>query len=206
MRELALQFQTWLMYVCLAGAGVGGAVLFVAKVMPPVWEKLRSFLSLGRIQQIVVAVFVLGFVQYGATKSLKGRFEGGIKDNGSNITNDTITVKWQRDVSQGVLVPTGADVYIDYRLTGSTQEVWTTLAQTTVGAWEWTGELLNATNYEYAVWAYYIPPEPVHTNGVWLYKTTKSRDEWYAIPLRARVEVNGDAIATPKEVRRDSEK
>ena len=79
------------------------------------------------------------------------------------------------------------------------------LAQTTVGAWGWSGTVENATNYDYNVWAYYIPPEPVHTNGVWTYKTHFDRNGEYALPLRARVEVNGKAIATPKEKRKDEE-
>jgi len=43
----------------------------------------------------------------------------------------------------------------------------------------------------------------VHTNGVWVYKTLRDRAERNPIPLRARIEIDGKAIATPKEKRRD---
>lgn len=204
MKETIEYIQVIIAYVCFAALGMMFAGVFLAKAFAPAWEQIRRFMSLGRIQQIVLGVCIIGFIQYGATKS-SFRWDGGIKDNGSYATNSTLHVAWQRDTSQGVLVPLDATVYIDYRTAGSTGEVWNTLAESVVRNWQWNGIVQDATNFDYSVWAYYIPPEPVHTNGVWLYKTMKDRNGKYAIPLRARIEINSKAIATPCEKRKDEE-
>lgn len=200
------EIQTVLMYACIAALCAIGVALFATKVCAPAWDACRKFAKLSRIQQFVLAAVAIGFIHYGATKPSVFSYDGGIKANPINVsytTNDTVHVAWTRDMSGSTYVPLDATVYIDKRLQTDTNGVWLTWAQTTVGAWQYDGTLLDATNYNFTVWAYYIPPEPVHTNGVWLYKTKKDRYERYAIPLRARIEVNGKAIATPKEVRRD---
>ena len=155
--------------------------------------------------KLFLAFLVCGIVQYGATKGFSVRYEGGIKAGATAnaVTNDTVSIYWQRDTSGGIYIPESAEVYIDYRSNIETNSEYMLLAQTTVGAWGWSGTVENATNYDYSVWAYYTPPEPVHTNGVWVYKTNFDRKEENAIPLRARIEVNGKAIATPKEARED---
>lgn len=168
------------------------------------WDEVRKIANLSVIEQIFVVFGVVVFVMHGSTKS-SFRYDGGIRGTNSYTTNNTIHVAWQRDPASGVYVPESAAVYIDYRPHTATNEEWGLLAQTTVGAWSWEGTLADATNYDYNVWAYYIPPEPVHTNGVWVYKTMKDRPGKYIIPLRARVEVNGQAIATPKAKRKDEE-
>ena len=195
-----------LMVLCCVGLILCGVVIFAAKVLAPVWEVLRRYFKLPRIQQGLVSLFVLGMIQYGATKQgWHINFDGGIKQGpaASVVTNDTIFISWQRNTTGGVYVPESAAVYIDYRPNTETNADWGLLAQTTVGAWSWTGTVPDATNYDYNVWAYYIQPEPVHTNGVWVYKTLKDRAGKYPIPLRARIEVNGKAIATPAEKRKD---
>lgn len=199
-------YQQWLLCVCLMALGVSLFALCASTVFARLWDEVRKWLSLGAIEKILVGVVVLGFVYYGSTKSTI-RYEGGIKAGAtaSVVTNNSVTIYWQRDTSGGVYVPESATVYIDYRPSAATNENWVSLAQTTVGAWSWSGTVQNATNYDYSVWAYYIPPEPVHTNGVWTYKTHFDRNNKYAIPIRARIEVNGKAIATPKEVRKDEE-
>lgn len=160
---------------------------------------LKAFRRLGW------AALAVGMIFYGGGKS-RFAFDGGIKASTPTYsTNDEVVVTWQRDTSAGVYVPDAASVYIDYRPNAETNAEWVALAQTTVGAWSWTGSVQDATNYDYNVWAYYIPPEPVHTNGVWVYKTLKDRSGTYPIPLRARIEVNGKAISTPKEKRKDEE-
>lgn len=199
-------YQLWLLLGCLMALGVLLFALFASTVFTRLWDEVRRWLSLGAIERILVGVIALGFVYYGSTKSTI-RYEGGIKAGTTEnvVTNDTVSIYWQRDTSGGVYVPESATVYIDYRPNTATNEEWGLLSQTTVGAWGWSGTVENATNYDYNVWAYYIPPQPVHTNGVWTYRTNFDRNSDYAIPLRARIEVNGKAIATPKEVRNDEE-
>ena len=198
-------WQTGLLRVCLCALGAMAALLFLAKVAAPAWDAVRRWLSLPCIQRVIVGVCVVGLSYYGATKQgWHVGYDGGIKAGATAnvVTNDTVSIHWQRDTSGGVYVPETATVYIDAIEHGGSNVV--NIAQTTVGAWGWSGTVENATNYDYNVWAYYIPPEPVHTNGVWTYKTHFDRNGEYALPLRARVEVNGVAIATPAEKRKDA--
>jgi len=209
MIEIYQTYQLTLRYVAIAASVLFAAALFAAYVIAPAWCEIRKYFKMTRIQQMLLGVVVVGFIQYGSTKSTWHiSFDGGIKQNPiqpSNVTNDLVSIHWTRDDSGGTLVPEIATVYVDYKLTVDTNGVWETLAETTVGAWGWSGVVQNATNYDYNVWAYYIPPEPVHTNGVWIYKTLKDRGEKFPIPLRARIEVNGKAISTPKEKRKNEE-
>lgn len=201
-------YQQWMLRGCIAALAVLLLFLFLFTGFTRMWEVVRRWMSLGAIERTLVAVIVCGFAYYGSTKQgWHIGYDGGIKAaaTANVVTNDTVSIYWQRDTSGGIYIPESAAVYIDYRPNTATNEEWGLLAQTTVGAWGWSGTVQNATNYDYSVWAYYIPPEPVHTNGVWTYKTHFDRNSDYAIPLRARIEVNGKAIATPKEVRKDEE-
>ena len=190
-------------YVVTAVALTVFGVLLLLLAAPWLYGKLRRC---GLFFVFIAA----GFLYSMATKppTVRVHYDGGIKPGATAnvVTNDTVAIYWQRDTSGGVYVPESATVYIDYRPNTETNAEWGLLAQTTVGAWGWSGTVENATNYDYNVWAYYIPPEPVHTNGVWTYKTHFDRNGEYALPLRARVEVNGVAIATPAEKRKDAEK
>ena len=207
------QFQKWMMVGCFYALFISVSALFAVFV----WEHCKDNIvsawrnaTQGKLhRQVFAAAFLLVSFYLGATKPSAPRvtYDGGIKAGATVnvVTNDTVSIYWQRDTSGGIYIPESAAVYIDYRPNTATNEEWGLLAQTTVGAWGWSGTVQNATNYDYSVWAYYIPPEPVHTNGVWTYKTHFDRNSDYAIPLRARIEVNGKAIATPKEVRKDEE-
>lgn len=201
-------FSDILTAICIFGVVTCSLVLIVIKVTNPIWDVARRWYSLTQIQKFLVAVFIVGMIQYGGTKGWHIGYDGGIKAgaNPSYVTNDTIHIEWQRDISHGIYVPADATVYIDYRSNIDTDAEWGLLAQTTVGAWSWDGSLRDATNYNYNVWAYYIPPEPVHTNGVWVYKTFNDRGNRCPIPLLARIEINGKAIATPKEKRNDEKR
>lgn len=187
-------------YVATAVALTVFGVLPLLLAAPWLYSKLRRC---GLFFVFIAA----GFLYSMATKPPTCRvyYDGGIKPGATEnvVTNDTVSIYWQRDTSGGVYVPETATVYIDAIEHGASNAV--NIAQTVVGAWGWSGTVENAANYDYIVWAYYIPPEPVHTNGVWVYKTMRDRRGENAIPLRARVEVNGNAIATPKEVRKDEE-
>lgn len=187
-------------YVVTAVALTVFGVLPLLLAAPWLYGKLRRC-------GLVFVFIAAGFLYSMATKPSTCRvyYDGGIKPGATEnvVTNDTVAIYWQRDTSGGVYVPETATVYIDAIEHGASNAV--NIAQTVVGAWGWSGTVENAANYDYIVWAYYIPPEPVHTNGVWVYKTMRDRRGENAIPLRARVEVNGNAIATPKEVRNDEE-
>ena len=149
------------------------------------------------------AFFAVVAMLYGGTKPTRSKFtfDGGIKDAAepSYAMNDAVVVRWQRDPRAIFAPQDNAPVYIDYRPSGSTNE-WGMLAQSVVNAWGWTGELEAATNYDFNVYAYYIPPEPVHTNGVWQYRTiTDPERKRVIIPLRATIKYETHTIYPPTE-------
>lgn len=205
-QEAFFAFQQVLMHICL-WATIGLAVLlFIIKCACPAWDQIRKFFSQQGIQSIVLIPAIIGICFHGMTKySGHITYDGGIKSGATAnlVTNDTINIYWSKDTRYPIPVPNETPVYIDFRLIGDNSAEWGMLGQSTVGAGHWEGTYPNATNYDYNVWAYYIPPEPVHTNGTWVYRSMKDRGGKYAIPIRARVEINHKAIATPKEKRKD---
>lgn len=183
---------------CLAGIAFAMfSILAVIAAAPVLTATIRPFV---RRHPLFVA-FAFVAVLYGGTKP-SFRYDGGIQADEarkSYATNDTVYVAWRLDPHAGVIPPETAPVYIDYRPIGATNEEWGCLAQSTVGAREWTGELAGATNYDYSVYAYYIPPEPIHTNGVWEYRTILDPErKRYVIPLRATINGDDRTIYPPK--------
>lgn len=200
--------QGHLTAICLFGFAVTLFMLITllfSGFREAVEERWRSFKAMRRFDK-AFWIFTFCFMTLtGATKGWTIRFDGGIKDGvpASYVTNDTISITWQVDPRAGIPLPDEAAVYIDYRPNTATNEDWGLLAQSTVGAGHWNGTLADATNYNYNVWAYYIPPEPVKTNGIWTFKTLRDRNDRHIIPLRAIVECDGRAISTPDAKRRD---
>lgn len=210
MNWLVELYRDALLKFCIAGLIISLCALFAATVFAPAWSKLREWFSLPSIQRFVVGIFAVGLIQYGATKgylTLSVTYEGGIYKGAqaNTYSNDVVTIVWERDYQSGVIVPLGTPVYIDTRPLDDATAEWSNIGSAVLEDYQWSGVVENATNYAFNVWAYYIPPEPVHTNGVWVYKTMLDRRAENPIPLRARVEINGKAIATPKEVRKDEE-
>lgn len=206
--EMFHAFEQVLMKTCILASLSLFAIVFFIKVVCPAWDRLVSTFKKQGVDAIIAIPLVIGICFYGMTKGgYSGRisYDGGIKSGATAnlVTNDTISIYWSKDAHYPIPVPDSAAVYIDYREIGATNVEWGLLAQSTVGAGHWEGTYPNATNYDFNVWAYYIPPEPVHTNGTWVYKSMKDRNDRYAIPIRARIEINHKAIATPKEKRKD---
>ena len=196
-------YQAVLTYVCVLALIVGVAALFFAKVCAPVWEQVRKFASLGVIEMTLCLAFIVGMVMYGSTKhAVSVRWDTGLADNGSLITNNTVTVRWTYSG-----IPAASSVFIDYREAGSTNE-WRNLGETLASALEFTGTLANATNYEYFVYSTYVPPVPVHTNGVWVGQTyeTKARKGAQAfLILNGTIQEHGRTIAPPSAKRKEDE-
>ena len=204
MEEFVQGFQNALMLVCFAALGICLFALAVLKAMPEITDAIRRYMGMDNLGKALCLICIVGAVMYGGSKS-KVSYDGGIKADPSNenvATNDLVQVYWVKETS--AILPNDAPVYIDYRLKDTTNE-WVNLGQSTVAAGYWSGTVANATNYEYQVWAYYIPPEPVHTNGVWSYSTMRDVNNREIIPLRADVEVNGKTIIEPIKKRREDE-
>lgn len=121
-------------------------------------------------------------------------FDTGLHNNGSYATNDTVCAKWTYDMQ----VPAASDLYVDYRLSTDTNGLWQTLIHTTASALTATATLLNATNYDYFVWADYTPPPPIHTNGVWMCLGGKTKDGKNYLTIRGEIYDHGKKIATPE--------
>lgn len=192
-------WQTWLMWACLGMLGVM-AVGIILYGFGLAWGKVREWWSLPLIERVLAGVFVVGFAYYGSTKhgAPSVRWDDGLADNGTLITNDTVSVRWTYSG-----IPSASSVFIDYREAGSTNE-WLNLAETLASAQEWTGTLANATNYDYWVYSTYVPPVPVHTNGVWVgqaYETKARVGAKSFLILNGLVQEHGRTIAPPK--RRD---
>ena len=174
---------------CLAGAAVAIFALLAAIAAAP---SMTAFVRRCRGVPGLVTLAAI-CILFGGTKPLF-TYDGGLKSVDSRpsyASNDMVFVAWELDPRAAVIPPETAPVFIDYRPIAETNAEWGCLGQSTVGAWEWSGELAGATNCNYFVYAYYIPPEPVHTNGVWEYRTiTDLGRHKYIIPLRATV--NGD--------------
>lgn len=195
-------FENAALVVALAGACGLGVLLFLVAFAAPAWDAVIRWWRQDSVKRTLAAVFTVGLILYGGSKGgYDGRitYDGGIRADGQNlVTNDTVTIRWQRDTSEYV-VPLNAAVYVDYRPIAATNEEWGLLGQAVVSDWQWTGTISNATNFDYNVWAYYIPPEPVHTNGVWESKHLGDPEvEGRAVPLGTRIFINGRTVVPPE--------
>lgn len=194
--------QNVLTGACFVGLALCLFALAVMRVLPGVTDSIRKWLGLDRFGKIVCAALIVGAVMYGGSKGVHIRWDTGLRDNGSEVTNDTVRIRW---TYQGI--PAASSVFIDYRLAGSTNE-WGNLGEGVASALGWDGTLEDATNYEYWVYSTYVPPVPVHTNGVWLGQTyeTKARVGARAfLILNGKVREHGRTIAPPGAKRKEEQ-
>ena len=164
------------------------ALVALAWLVPKWWRAVRRLAECG---WAFLALFVFMW-HVGATKSI--RWDAGLTNNGTLITNDTVEVRWTYSG-----IPAASTVYIDIRPEGTTNE-WQTLGETTAAAGQWLGTLANATNYDYWVYSTYVPPVPVHTNGVWVnqgYETKERRGAAAFLIINGRIDSHGRPIAPP---------
>ena len=200
MEGFLTSLQSMIMAACFAGLAVCLFSLAVAKALPGVTECIRKYLGLDKFGKIVCGALIVGAVMYGGSKGVYIRWDTGLRDNGSEVTNDTVRIRW---TYQGI--PAASSVFIDIRENGTTN-AWENLGETLASALGWDGTLANATNYEYWVYSTYVPPVPVHTNGVWLGQTyeTKARVGAAAfLILNGKVQEHGKTIAPPGAKRKE---
>ena len=202
MAEKLTSIQSAVMLIAFAGLAVCLFTLAVARIMPGVTAAIKRWIGLDVFGKALCAAMVVGAVLYGGSKGVFIRWDTGLRDNGSEVTNSTVRIRWQY---QGI--PGASSVFIDYRLAGSTNE-WEGLGESVASALGWDGTLENATNYEYWVYSTYVPPVPVHTNGVWVGQTyeTKARVGAKAfLILNGKVQEHGRTIAPPAAKRKEEE-
>jgi len=165
-------------------AALGFAALFAMLLASALKGVMNSLHRRSLVKRGLICTFVLLVILAGGTKP-EWYFEAGLRDNGSWASNNTAHAAWRLD---GTLpIPASSALYIDWRPKSESNE-WTQGVSTTVGAGICELTLPDATNYDYSVYYDWIPPQPVHTNGVWQYKTMRDRHDENILPLRARIE------------------
>lgn len=161
------EFQTALMWACLAvlAAGVLAGILYAAR--HAVLRLCRSIASLGPFGCAIVIPCVVAVYVYGSTK---WRFEyvNGVHDNGSYCTNNQICAAWTYDLP--AMEYTIKAAYQDLTITNELGVCVDPLhqlldAMVRDGSHVW--EVSDATNMRVVVYATYVPPPAVHTNGVY---------------------------------------
>lgn len=202
-RAYALAFGAIGLAVCLAWLGA-------------IWAARTARLGYGGLRRAGGASAVVLFALWAIAAlrstdkpkdTLRVEFRNGVVSaEPSRGTNSTAYIRWAIDPSFRPF-PISPDtlVYIDCRPLGSSDE-WTGLeiAGVPAGDLSWTGDVPGgglATNFEYCVYSGYVPPEPVHTNGVWMVKGL-----WYegqegsrAMPMHMKFVGDGEAVY-PKEI------
>ena len=198
-------YQAAMMSVCLWALALLLPLYGVVKAWPLLRDAWNDAMK-GR--SLLTKVFALLFLSVnfylGAAKPSgpSVRWDDGLRDNGTVITNDTVAVRWTYSG-----IPGASSVFIDYREAGTTND-WLNLAETLASAQEWTGTLANATNYDYWVYSTYVPPVPVHTNGVWVVQTYETKSRVGAksfLILNGKIQEHGRTIAPPSTKRKEVE-
>ena len=178
--------ETYLMYACFFALAMIVGVFTLAYC----WKQLRRIFSLGSIQGTFVSIIIVFLTLYGGSKSLF-KFEKGLKDDGSYSTNDTVYISWIKsgEVSD---IPNDSALYVEKRLSTDIEGEFVPFYTNTVGAYELTLTVADATNYDYNVWYEYIePPEPISDWFSYYAKNTQRKEN--IIPWHAKiVGIEGD--------------
>jgi len=197
------EYQRLLMAGCLWALAALLPLYGLVKAWPLLREAWNDAMK-GRslLTKLFAVVFLSVSFHLGATKpsQVSVRWDDGLRDNGTLITNDTVEVRWTYSG-----IPGASSVFIDYREAGTTND-WLNLAETLASAQEWTGTLANATNYDYWVYTTYVPPVPVHTNGVWVGQTYETKARVGAksfLILNGKIQEHGRTIAPPSAKRKE---
>lgn len=116
-------------------------------------------------------------------------------DRGSWVSNDVVHIDFFR-----IVAPASANLYIDRRPVGSTNDAdWVELVATTFAAFDLPHDLSipAATNYDYAVYTDWTPGPTVVTNGVWHANWANDRARLHILPIRTLIDIDGHVIAPP---------
>ena len=121
------------------------------------------------IRFALLAPFVTAMVIYGSTKPKPGpnfSFDNTyIGDGGSYATNDTVHVELARRIMELPIDDCDVIAYMRVRSSNSAAD-YVMLPTYKFGEYPVDFTVQNATNYNYWFYLDYVPPSPVHTNGV----------------------------------------
>lgn len=190
-------FQDAMMNVSLCGLGLSVLGMFAVSAI----KQFRHFQD-SKARRILFILGAICLSAFAATKHYtQFYFAVGLNNDGSYTTNNFAHIEWAKS---GVpYVPNTSTVFIDYRQRGSTNK-WIELADVPVTKYFFDATIENATNMEFNIW-WYNEEQEIHTNGVWIYKTVRSRsqnqssDTFDIIPARATTVVNGKIVAPPSK-------
>lgn len=139
---------------------------------------------LTRSDKIALTLLAIGLTFYAGAKHAMPSFafDTYLANDGSYATNSTVHVAFTQR-AQGLDLST-SPVLVYAREMGSTNaEDWMELLPRRMfPAFPADYTLANATNYNYAVYVDYVPPPPVHTNGVWQMRGIELPDSGFAFP------------------------
>ena len=197
-------FQATMLWICLVGllsfAGIG---MFYA--LGIFFTRLRRSCGKSPVEGALAGVAIVGLVMYGGTKGVYTRpvsfprtdiEVAYLVDAGSYVSNNLVHVAFD-----SYLIPSSAPIVLAYCPDGSTNEedIVTAYAATLADfpnpldfAFE------NAISNQWYCYTTWTPGPAVHTNGVWqTIWMTDRRYNRYLIPIRTRIEADGDVIAPP---------
>lgn len=171
------EWQLGLMYLCIGALCAIGVCAFAWFVWRGLCRYVDGCRRAGRIGQFLFVVGLIAAVLYGGTKPPQPthlwRFEyvNGVHDNGSYCTNNLICAAWTFDLP--AMEYTIKANYQDLTITNATGECVDPLhplpdALVREGAHVWPlAEGANAENMRVVIYAAYVPPPVVTTNGVY---------------------------------------
>lgn len=170
-------------------------------------ELLKAWWRKPFLEKVVLAVIFTGFFVYGSTKptppSINVYTDEYVTNNGSYLTNgnETFYAKW----TYSSQVPPTALMHIAVRDKGREEAVWEDIAFVRVGLLEaeiYIGE--GGDQLDYFLYVDYVPPAPVHTNGVYMFYVEQPKGEvsnrWITIKSEVRKD-NIKIMPHPREER-----
>lgn len=150
------------------------AALALCRVIPAAAREARRKLA-GRgrlVAGMLAAASVVAMIAAQKPGPSGGRiiFDSLLVDSGSYATNDVLHIAAVAAPAYAGVDFSGSPLMVYYRPFDSTNATdWASLApQRTFGDLPADWQIANATSYNYSVFLDYIPPAPVHTNGVYL--------------------------------------
>ena len=159
------------------------------------------------LEKVVLATIFTGFFVYGSTKptppSINVYTDEYVTNNGSYLTNgnETFYAKW----TYSSQVPPTALIHIAVRDKGQEEAVWEDIAFVQVGLLEaeiYIGE--GGDQLDYFLYVDYVPPAPVHTNGVYMFYVEQPKggtsNRWITIKSEVRKD-NIKIMPHPREER-----
>lgn len=204
MSELAAAYRVLMLAACVAGLAMILAFAVFAG-LGTLCARLRIAFSNSNVSLALSTLAVLGIAHYGATKGIVTRdvifprtdpAVAYLEDDGSYVTNNMVHVAFK-----SYLIPGDAIIVLDYWPVDSTNEADVVTAVSGPlsmfpNPMDYAFE--NAISNRWYCYTTWTPGPAVHTNGVWqAIWMTDRRENRYLIPIRTRVEVDGEAVAPP---------